>query len=118
MRAKIVARCVVDDDGNRLFSDADVTALGEKSGAPIDRIFAVAARLSGMGEEDTEKLAADFSEAGGDALSSPLHATSAARPKRAPPRLAAPSRPNGPCSTGGRTRGGSAPAARAVPGDR
>src|SRR5258708_4068624 len=47
MRAKIVARCVVDDDGNRLFSDPDITALGEKSVAPIDRTFTVAAPLSG-----------------------------------------------------------------------
>src|SRR5258708_17507021 len=52
MRAKIVARCVVDDDGQRMFSDADVVALGEKSGAAIDRIFTVASRLSGMSEED------------------------------------------------------------------
>src|SRR5258708_38235853 len=54
MRAKIVARCVVDDDGQRLVSDADVTALGEHSGAPMARAFPDAARLSGLGEEDTE----------------------------------------------------------------
>src|SRR5258707_12410494 len=63
MRAKIVARCVVTDDGGRTVSHADVAALWEKSGAPIDWIFTVAARLSGMGEEDAEKMAAKFGEA-------------------------------------------------------
>jgi hypothetical protein len=31
MRAKLVARAVVDDDGKRVFTDADINALGEKS---------------------------------------------------------------------------------------
>ena len=86
MRAKLVARCVVDDDGNRLFSDADVTALGEKSGAPIDRIFTVAARLSGMREEDTEEAAANFGEADGASSSSASPVTSARRPRGSSPR--------------------------------
>jgi len=81
MRAKIVARCVVTDEGERMFSDADVAALGEKSGAPIDRIFTVAARLSGMGEEDTEEMAANFAEADGAPSSSASQETSARRPK-------------------------------------
>ncbi len=89
-RAKVVARCVVDDDGNRLFSDADVTALGEKSGAPIDRIFTVAARLSGMGEEDAAEMAENFGEAGpGEPLSSGSHAISGRRSNRSSPRSAA-----------------------------
>ncbi len=86
MRAKIVARCVVDDDGNRLFSDADITALGEKSGAPIDRIFTVAARLSGMGEEDAETMAANFAEADGAPSSSASQETSARPRKGSSPR--------------------------------
>ncbi len=86
MRAKIVARCVVDDDGNRLFSDADVAALGEKSGAPIDRIFIVAARLSGMGEEDAETMTANFAEADGAPSSSASQETSARPRKGSSPR--------------------------------
>jgi hypothetical protein len=70
LRAKLVARCVVGDDGQRLFTDADVAQLGEKSGAPIDRIFAVASRLSGMGEDDMEELARDFGQANGASSSS------------------------------------------------
>jgi hypothetical protein len=70
IRAKLVARCVVDDEGERLFTDADVTALGEKSGAVIDRLFDVASRLSGMAEGDEQEMARDFSQANGDGSSS------------------------------------------------
>jgi hypothetical protein len=69
VRAKLVARCVVDDDGNRLFTDADVAELGGKSAAAVDRVYAVAARLSGMGAEDQEDLVRDF--APGDGAGSP-----------------------------------------------
>ena len=60
VRAKLVARCVVDEDGERLFTDADVAALGEKSGAAIDRVFTVASRLSGLRDEDVKELTAKF----------------------------------------------------------
>jgi hypothetical protein len=69
VRAKLVARCAVDDDGNRLFTDADVAELGGKSAAAVDRVYAVAARLSGMGAEDQEDLVRDF--APGDGAGSP-----------------------------------------------
>ena len=55
-RAKLVALCVVDDKGNRLFSDADVAALGDKSSKALDRIFAFAMDLSGIGQEDMDDL--------------------------------------------------------------
>lgn len=64
-RAKVVARCVVDDEGKRLFTAADVAALGDKGGAAIDRVFEVAARLSGMTEADREEAAQDFTQAAG-----------------------------------------------------
>ena len=72
VRAKVVARCVVDDDGNRLFSDTDVTELGGKSAAAIDRVYAVAARLSGMSDEDQENLTRDFAVADGGGSSTSL----------------------------------------------
>jgi hypothetical protein len=57
VRAKLVVRCIVDSDGSRLFTDTDAAALGEKSAAPLDRVFEVAARLSRLSEEDIEELA-------------------------------------------------------------
>src|SRR5258707_6606445 len=96
LRAKVVVRCVVDEDGNRLFTDADVVALGEKSGAPVDRIFNVAARLSGMGGEDAETMTPNFAEAGpGEPSSSGSPAISARRPNGSSPRAAAASCPSG-----------------------
>jgi hypothetical protein len=69
-RAKIVIRCVVDDDGKRLFDAADIDVLGEKSGAALDRVFAVASRLSGLGERDVEELTQNFGGTSGASSSS------------------------------------------------
>lgn len=55
-RAKLVARCVVDEAGNRLFTDDQVEALGAKSAAALQLIFDVAQRLSGMRAEDLKEL--------------------------------------------------------------
>lgn len=56
-RARLVAVCCVDDEGRRLFADGDVAALGQKSGKALDRLYAVAQRLSGLRKEDLEELA-------------------------------------------------------------
>lgn len=55
-RAKLLCLCIVDENNNRLFSNADVEKLGEKSAAALDRIFKVAQKLSGLGEEDIKTL--------------------------------------------------------------
>ena len=81
VRAKLVARCCVDDDGNRLFTDADVAELGGKSAAAVDRVYEVAARLSGMGAGDQEELVRDFALADGTGSSSTSPPGSARRPK-------------------------------------
>lgn len=57
LRAKFVARCVVDEKGARLFADEDVPALARKSGAVLDRLFEVGQRLAGMRPADVEALA-------------------------------------------------------------
>ena len=81
VRAKLVARCAVDDDGNRLLTDADAAVLGDKSAAAIDRMYAVAARLSGMSEGDEAAMVRDFALADGGGSSSSSPAASARRPK-------------------------------------
>lgn len=55
-RAKLVVRTVVDEAGDRVFSDADATWLGEKSAVALGRVFDVASRLSGLSDEDIEDL--------------------------------------------------------------
>lgn len=55
-RARLCARAMCDEQGNRLLSDADVEALGTKSAAALDRVYEVAARLSGISAKDLEEL--------------------------------------------------------------
>ena len=57
IRARMAALAIVDADGQRLFTEADVRSLGGKSAAALERVFKVARRLSGLTEEDVEELA-------------------------------------------------------------
>ena len=57
LRARLTVICVVDEAGNRLFSDADAEALGQKSARAVDRIFSAAARLNALSSRDVEDLA-------------------------------------------------------------
>ncbi len=77
--AKLAARCIVGDDGQPLFTLADVEALTRKSGAALDRVFSVAQRLSGLSEEDMAELGKGSAngQTGGSVSASPV--TSAAR---------------------------------------
>lgn len=70
LRALLSVRCIVDSDGERMFRDSDARMLGEKSSLVVGRIWAVAARLSGMREEETEEEAEDLDEAQPDDSSS------------------------------------------------
>ena len=56
LRAKLVARTVCDEKGERLFSDAQVKELGGKSAAALDRLYSVAARLSAITKSDEDEL--------------------------------------------------------------
>lgn len=69
-RARLVSITVVDDDGNRLFSENEIVLLGTKSAAALCRVYDVAASLSGISDEDIEELLGN-SEAttSGDSLS-------------------------------------------------
>ena len=56
MRAKLVAACVVDDNGERLFTEADIDALGQKNWMALERITKVAQRLNQLGDDAMEKI--------------------------------------------------------------
>lgn len=60
LRARLVAYCAIDADGNRLFQPYQVELLGQKSAAALDRLFAVAQRLSKLSDEDVEVLVENF----------------------------------------------------------
>ena len=56
-RARLCAACIVDENGKRLFQgDAVVRRLGEKSAQALTRVAEVAARLSGLSDDDVEEL--------------------------------------------------------------
>jgi len=57
VRARLAALTMVDVGGKRLFSDADVEALGQKSAAALTRIVEVAQRLNRLQPDDIEDLA-------------------------------------------------------------
>jgi len=52
VRAAFVAKVLVDEDGERVFTDKDTAALAEKNAAVLDRLFDVGRRLSGMQSDD------------------------------------------------------------------
>lgn len=55
--ANVVAWCVVDETGKRLFADSDVDSLNEKHGDALQTIFEAAMRVSGLGDTDAETVA-------------------------------------------------------------
>lgn len=56
IRARLVVKAVVNEQGERVFSDDQSDMLGHKNAAAIDRIYSVASRLAGISKEDEEAL--------------------------------------------------------------
>lgn len=54
-RAKLIACTVVDEDGNRVFSDDDVEAIGKLSSLSLEKVCEVSMRLNGLADGDVEK---------------------------------------------------------------
>lgn len=73
LRARLVAKAVVDEAGKRVFSDADVAKLGMKNAAALNRVFDVVRALSGLTKEDVEALAgnSDAAQSGSSTSGSP-----------------------------------------------
>ena len=57
LKALLVIMCACDETGQQLFTDEDRDAVNAKSGAALDRIYQVAARLNHLLAEDVEELA-------------------------------------------------------------
>lgn len=69
-RARLVVATAVDASGNLLFSPGDAESLGRKSGAAINRIYEVAARLAGITDKDVEELVGNSESAPSEPSSS------------------------------------------------
>lgn len=60
LRARLAVMACVDGDGKLLFTEADIPQLGRKSSRAIDRIYEVAARLSGISDDDLDDVVKNF----------------------------------------------------------
>lgn len=55
-RARMIVMAVCDENGNRMFTDQDLNALAKRSAIPMDRLYTVAVRLSGITKEEIEEI--------------------------------------------------------------
>ncbi len=55
-RVRLVAACIVGEDGNPLFGPDEIAALGAKSGVALDRVYRVAERLNDTAPQAVEAL--------------------------------------------------------------
>lgn len=60
VRAAFCAAALVDEDGNLLFTKADLGALGKKSARALDRIFSRVRQRNGLSDGDVQELAENF----------------------------------------------------------
>jgi len=58
VRARFAVLTICDEKGTRLFTHADISKLGKKSAAALDRVFAVAQRLNGFSDSDSREISA------------------------------------------------------------
>jgi hypothetical protein len=56
VRARLVARCLVNEDGSRMFGDEEADLLGDVRVDVLSQLFTVAQRLSGVSDEDVDEL--------------------------------------------------------------
>lgn len=56
-RAKLAAATIQDENGALMFTEKDITALGKKSGAALDRVFDAALKINRIGPSDMDELA-------------------------------------------------------------
>lgn len=62
IRAKLAGLSICDENGKRIFTDADLAALAGKSALALNRVFEVARRLSGLGDDDVKELTKELEE--------------------------------------------------------
>jgi hypothetical protein len=56
VRAGLVARCAVDKQGKRLFTNKEAVELGKKSGKALNRLYEKALKMNGISEEESKEI--------------------------------------------------------------
>jgi hypothetical protein len=75
-RAELVAKCLCDAKGVRLYSDADVAILAKKNGVVVNRLYEAADKLNDIGPKKIEDIAGNSHAGQSDSSSSDLPAIS------------------------------------------
>lgn len=52
IKARLCSLCIVDESGERLFTEAEAVELGKKSAKALARVFEAASELNGLGAEE------------------------------------------------------------------
>jgi hypothetical protein len=55
LRAKLIVKCLVDDQGNLQYADADIAVIGRLRADVLERVFDACRRLSGMTDEERDE---------------------------------------------------------------
>lgn len=61
--ARLVVRCIVTEDGERVFRDNDARALADKDARLVTRLFAEVMRVSALTDERAEAVEEGFGQA-------------------------------------------------------
>jgi hypothetical protein len=73
MRARLLALCIVDANGKRMFADVEVNKLGQRNANVLERLFTKAQEMNGMTDKDVEELTEGFTpDQSEDSISSSL----------------------------------------------
>lgn len=56
LRAKLLVRSIVNENNEKIFTEADIDALNTKSSFVIDKLFLAAQRLNGMSNDAIEEM--------------------------------------------------------------
>lgn len=56
-KVKMLRRCIVDESGATMFTDADLDLLGQKNALVIDRLFTECMKLNGFQKDSVEEAA-------------------------------------------------------------
>ena len=65
-RAKLIARTLINEKGERLFTDKEIELIGKKAAKPLDKIFTVAQRLNGLSQADEDEFVKNSESEGED----------------------------------------------------
>lgn len=69
-RARLVVRCIIGEDGKRMFTDDEVAAVGSLSAGSVQKLFNAAQKLNAISASDMEELEGNLGGDRADANSS------------------------------------------------